>query len=282
MKAIILCALILFSISLSGQNTGINKTNPTQPLDVNGNVNIDGKLIMNGVQGTSGQVLRTATNGATQWISMGEFTYMVSYDQNGSFVVPAGITKVFVEIWGAGGGGSSGGGGAAGTYIQSVQNVIPGASLTITIGSGGPNATVFPGAATDGENSVVSGFSPSITMTALGGKGAGSNSPGYPRYYILSGHNYVQFEGQAGEANTFTYAQKNATTFAIIRKYGDGGASGPNYLSRNQGETRSINESTGTTTLETNIPTFAPVPGGGGGGGNFGKDGAKGRVVIRY
>ncbi len=279
MKAIIYLILIFFSISLQGQNVGINKSNPTQPLDVNGNVNVDGNILVNGVEGAAGQVLQTTSSGSMAWVNSGNYTYLKGYVQSGTFTVPAGITRVLVEVWGAGGGGSSGGGGAGGMYILSVQDVSPGTVLNITIGLGGANATTDPGAASDGGNTSVSGL-PTL-LTAIGGHGAYSTSPGYSSRYGTVGASYTQYIGQNGDANTFTYAQKNATTFAIIRKYGDGGAVGPDFNKRSQGETRSYNEST-SSFIETNSPTFAPYPGGGGGGGHFGRDGANGMVVIWY
>lgn len=279
MKSIISIALIFFSISLYCQNVGINKLNPEQPLDVNGNLNVDGKILVNGVEGTTGQILQTISSGATAWVNSGNYTFVSAFTQNGTFTVPAGITRVLIEAWGAGGGGSSGGGGAAGMYLYSVQNVTPGTLLTIAVGTGGANATTNPGSASDGGITTITGSG--VSLTAAGGKGAFSTTPGYAVRYVYSGATYVQYVGQNGDANTFTYAQKNSTTYAIIRKYGDGGAVGPDYNKRSQGQTISFNENTGSV-LESNNPTFAPYPGGGGGGGSFGEDGASGMVVIGY
>ena len=267
--------------AVNGQNVGINKPNPAQPLDINGNVNVDGRIMVNGTAGTTGQVLKTASSGATVWANMGDYTYVSSFTQNGSFIVPTGITRILVEAWGAGGGGSSGGGGAGGMYILSVETVTPGQTLTITVGTGGANATTFPGAATDGGSTIIGGSSPFVSLTVAGGKGAFSTAPGYASRFGISGDKFIQWPGQNGDANTFTYTQRNSTTYAIIRKYGDGGATGPGYNERSQGQTISYNESTGTS-LESNAPTFAPYPGGGGGGGSLGQDGANGMVNIWY
>lgn len=279
MKAILLCVIICFTQVVKAQNVGINKTNPAHSLDVNGNVNVDGKILLNAVAGNAGQVLSTNAFGVTEWASFSHYTYWVNFSQSGNFVVPAGVMKVLIEAWGAGGGGSSGGGGSAGMYVTSVQDVTPGESLTITVGTGGSKASTNPGAAANGTGSTVSGAF-GIIMTT-GGRGAFATAPGYTSRYGSSGGKYLQFPGQNGESNTFSYAQKNATTFAIIRKYGDGGAAGPAFNWRSQGETRSVNENTGLL-IESNNPTFAPYPGGGGGGGFYGEDGADGMVVIRY
>ncbi len=271
--------LLFGSVAVTAQNVGINKTNPQQSLDVNGNVNIDGKIYMNGVSGTTGQVLQTTSSGSTAWANLKNYTYVATYTNNGNFIVPAGVTRILIEAWGAGGGGSSGGGGAAGNYIFSVQDVTPSTSLTITIGTGGLNATTNPGAATDGGETKIEGLmSP---LTALGGGGSGSNSPGSSNRYALSGAKFIQVLGQNGETNTTSYTQKNATTFVTIQKYGDGGASGPNYNVKCQGQTIIVNESTGIL-ISNNLPTAAPYPGGGGSGGSLGKDGANGMVLIWY
>jgi len=281
MKQMFFILAVIVCSSLYGQNVGINKTNPNQSLDVNGNVNVDGNIMINGNAGQPGQVLRTASSGATAWANLGDYTYVASFTQNGVFNVPVGITRVLIEAWGAGGGGSSGGGGGGGMYLISIQDVTPGQVLTVTLGVGGAKATTNPGAASDGSITTVTGSLPFSGLTAAGGKGAFSTTPGYSIRYGYSNINLVQIPGQCGDANVFSYNQKNSTTYAITRKYGDGGATGPDFMKRNQGQTISYNENTGST-IESNSPTFAPYPGGGGGGGSFGQDGANGMVNIWY
>src|SRR4030042_6605093 len=66
------------------------------------------------------------------------YTYTVS----GTFTVPAGITSVIIECWGASGAGGGtaanntrgGGGGAGGAYARSLITVIPGNTYTVTVG----------------------------------------------------------------------------------------------------------------------------------------------------
>ncbi len=67
-------------------------------------------------------------------------TFIIS----GSFTVPGGVTKVYVECLGGGGGGSTiiangrrGGGGGGGAYAAGIVSVIPGNSYTVTVGNGG-------------------------------------------------------------------------------------------------------------------------------------------------
>jgi hypothetical protein len=56
---------------------------------------------------------------------------------SGSFVVPAGITHLLVEMWGGGSDVVPGGAGGGGAYARSVITVIPGATLTVKVGSHG-------------------------------------------------------------------------------------------------------------------------------------------------
>jgi len=57
-----------------------------------------------------------------------------------AYIVPTGVTSVFVQLWGAGGGSfeNSGGGGA---YVQGDLAVTPNETLTILVGGGGGGGT---------------------------------------------------------------------------------------------------------------------------------------------
>jgi hypothetical protein len=100
-----------------------------------------------------------------------------------TFVVPTGVARLSVEAWGGGGGGSaevqfpdciSSAGGGSGGYLRAIVSVMPGESLTITVGSGGA-----PGVA-GGSSSVMRGSSILVSAggggggTALSGPGAGT------------------------------------------------------------------------------------------------------------
>jgi trimeric autotransporter adhesin len=73
------------------------------------------------------------------------FAQTQTFSTSGSFIVPAGVTSIQVEAWGAGGAGggatgtpSAGGGGAGGAYARNnTLAVTPGSSYTVTVGSGG-------------------------------------------------------------------------------------------------------------------------------------------------
>lgn len=65
-----------------------------------------------------------------------------TFTSSGTFNVPAGVDKVFVEMYGGGGGGAGGGtgqgwGGEAGDRVQALIGVTPGGSVSVTLGAGG-------------------------------------------------------------------------------------------------------------------------------------------------
>ena len=99
----------------------------------------------------------TAT-GNVQFLTLGKMQQIAAHDvvqaadvtqifsTSGSFTVPAGVTKLTVEAWGAGGSGGeysssygpgSSGGGGGGAYSRSLLNVTPGSSYSYVVGAGG-------------------------------------------------------------------------------------------------------------------------------------------------
>ena len=97
-----------------------------------------------------------------------------------NFTVPAGVTRLMVEAWGAGGGGSdalpfpdcsSGGSGGGGGYLRTVLAVTPSETLSIVVGAGGG-----PGIA-GGASAIKRGTS---VLVSAGGGGAASATPGSP------------------------------------------------------------------------------------------------------
>jgi hypothetical protein len=71
-----------------------------------------------------------------------------SFPSNGNFVVPLGVTQIEVELWGGGAGSyasvsnSPSGGGSGGGYARKlIQGVLPGQSISVTVGNGGAAGT---------------------------------------------------------------------------------------------------------------------------------------------
>jgi hypothetical protein len=174
------------------------------------------------------------------------------------FIVPAGVTRIAVEVWGGGGGGGNatnntpepaGAGGGAGGYGKGVFAVTPGDGYTVVVGAGGGPAG--PGGA--------SSFG---SLISAGGGSAGANGP-----YSLGG---------AGGAGGTSSAPVNIAGGAgqwTSAPGGSYGGSAGNGGSGGTGDTGSVSGS-------------GQVPGGGGGGGfdlgDAGGAGGQGRVIIYY
>lgn len=108
---------------------------------------------------------------------------------SGTFTVPAGVTQITVECWGAGGGGSSinannrrGGGGGGGAYARSVLNVSPDQVFNVNVGTGGMQNT--SGGSTSFGNLVVAegGQAGQNNNSGGGSGGQASASTGQVRY----------------------------------------------------------------------------------------------------
>ena len=95
---------------------------------------------------------------------------------SGSFTVPAGITQLSVELYGAGGGGSvvpcnGGGGGGGGAYTSTILTVQAGQVLTINVGTGGAGAAVMKAPGSNGTDTQVLDSNGNALATAHGGTG---------------------------------------------------------------------------------------------------------------
>jgi hypothetical protein len=101
-------------------------------------------------------------------ITIGYAQTSQTFDASGNFVVPAGVTSITVQLWGAGGGGGSVsnacGGGGGGAFTRATLTVTPGSTIPVTVGNGGT-----PGNA---------GTSSSIMGVIANGGAAGGNRGG--------------------------------------------------------------------------------------------------------
>jgi hypothetical protein len=178
---------------------------------------------------------------------------------NATFTVPANVTRIMVEMWGAGGGGGGGsingftigGGGGAGAYAWNVfTNVTGGTSYQVTAGSGGAGG-IFGGA--NGAVGATSSFS--ALMIAAGGFG-GTNAT-------------TSVNGAGGVGGTSTGSIVNVQG-GNGDKYGNGGGAWRGS---------SVSLQTGATDSG---------PGGGGSGGSYtsvstpGNAGSAGLVIVYY
>ena len=153
---------------------GIKNFLPQYPLDVNGDINTTGTIRANGNAGTSGQVLESNGDGTMGWRNICDYKNTVTFlvTPGAARAVPAGVTKVMIEGWGAGGGGTAYGGGGGGGYIQAWLNVTPGENFTIQIGTAGGGSTTT---GTTGGSTFIT--APIGIFSALGGQGSNYSAP---------------------------------------------------------------------------------------------------------
>jgi PEGA domain/Collagen triple helix repeat (20 copies) len=102
------------------------------------------------------------------------------FQSSGTFVVPAGVSRLSVELYGAGGGGTvlrcnNGGGGGAGAYTSTILAVQEGQTLTINVGAGGSaGALSMPGG--NGGDAEVMDANNTVLAVAHGGGGGQPDS----------------------------------------------------------------------------------------------------------
>lgn len=213
--------------------------------------------------------------------------------------VPAGVTKVRVQVWGGGGAGGvgdginnsrGGGGGGAGGYVEGVvsDSSLPGTVFTINVGGEGDIAPYYPlppagscdygfpsggsvgnGAGCNGAGSSVSSTLMGVGFVANGGTGGSRDAAGRGGRAFVNGGSYVgkvlAIDGGNGDPREGSSGHG-----------GDGGAS---YAS--PGGLGGIYE-----TQRVNPRYEGTSVGGGGGGGtsdaqfSLGGNGGRGRVVI--
>lgn len=175
---------------------------------------------------------------------------------SGSFVVPAGITKIRVRGWGGGAGGqaaaAAGSGGGGGSYGEAILAVTAGETLVLTIGAAGVSSL-----GNGGNTEIIRGAT--VLLRCQGGQAAVGGvvtSPG--------GATFVGFKGGSGQQATNVSANWAGAG-------GDspcGGAGGPWVISGGAA-----------------VGNDGIYPGGGGGGGTglaAGGNGGGGRLIIDY
>lgn len=149
-----------------------------------------------------------------------------SFTSSGSWVCPAGVTKVLV--WGMGGGAGGGGGsnatasaggaggyGAAGVTLKPVLlDVVPNTTYTITIGAGGSGGTNT--ASTNAAGAVGSAGGDTSFGALMTWKGAPNNTTGgsYSHYHTQA-HGYVDTDFSNTAARYLQGTQATAANFAF-------------------------------------------------------------------
>jgi hypothetical protein len=264
---------------------GIGTDNPSEKLDITGNINLTGTIKANGVDGQPNEVLMKNSSGDLAWGNICDYKNFKQFEFAGAgmhyaWSIPAGVTKVMVEIWGGGGGGNGIGGGGAGGYIMGVVPVVPGATAIIIVGGGGNGGVLENTAGNGGESSFVADI-PAIYVA--GGNGANTGLPGTGGNW--SGYNgdvtFYSQKGQTGRRTEESYQQSSATEFVRMIKYGDGGA--PHGQESGGGQGGYAIVTTGGSTLKETLGMTGHAYGAGGGGARTnGGAGGAGRVIVRW
>lgn len=288
-NTIIFGVFLLTGFSSFSQNVGIGLTTPSEKLDVNGNLNVSGKIKINNIAGQQGQVLTTNSSGNTEWAWAGNFQNFQSFINTfaTNWTVPAGVTKILVEAWGGGGGGAIGGGGGSGGYVVAQYTVSPGNVVTITCGAGGAGPLTAGGNGGDGSATTVTVVIEQ--QYAYGGFGAYYNVPGgggNPGFVSNLAIQQIGISGEGGSASTESYGPFSTTVFYTAVQFGKGGNAPFATANGGKGGFRTYNSAT-SVTVKAIRSTIGTRPGGGGGGGGdsiafFGHDGGGGMVIIRW
>lgn len=248
MSRIIVFYLLFLSLNGFTQNVGIGTNTPSEKLDINGNLRINGALKPRGDAGVAGQVLRSnGNNNAPTWSNTG-FTNMRSFEPGladsiaqFTFTVPDGVYTMMVEMWGAGGpsisigvdsfhlgfnsplnilnhGGFMGGGGGA--YAKKIFPVNPGEQLQVSVSRSnitlnGTSKLVTPNGTLEVENGKPGAF---LFSNLFGGGNGGrlETATGIMAHpFVVMGEN-----GTAIEAELMT---ENGTSKKILFTPGQGG-----------------------------------------------------------
>jgi hypothetical protein len=236
-----------------------------------GDINAKGNITAGGTITATNFVGRFTGDGSglTNLPSVSAIPRMLVFTNDGTFVVPEGVTRVMVEVWGGGGGGGSGGfdgyddmfgkGGGGGGYGRQVCDVTPGTNYPVTVGLGG-------GSDADGGTSSFGSL-----IQATGGQAGCAYSEPCDSQGLWP-------EGRvAGGTSSAVVNKDGQPTGDLWGSYTDGGATG---FGGRGGWWRQVG-------IHTYEYSASVGPGGGGGAGlgptpGNGKPGARGRVIVYY
>jgi hypothetical protein len=290
MKFSVFILVIFSSVFASGQNVGVGTTTPAERLDVNGNINVTGTIKANGVDGNPNQVLMKNGSGALSWGDLCDYKNYAIFREVGnlSWIVPAGVTEIVVEVWGPGGGGSQYCSGAGGGYARGVYSVVPTQTITMDIPAGGV------GGATPQNGSVTSVSIGPNGIFAFGGFRGGTNinfidiARGGGADVAGNFRNFIYAVGESGQISTPKFIGNGTTNYETTE--GGQGGNGANTTDTGGKPGYRLNQLPAGTNLRNATPEPGKQPGGGGGAGFDmisagsvnGAAGGPGMVVIRY
>lgn len=152
-----------------------------------------------------------------------------TFTASDTFVVPAGVSQVEVEIWGAGGGsyasvpGGPSGGAAGGGYARKrVTGLVPGQVIAVTVGAGGQAGLVGGTSPTTGGGSSFGSYASAtggalnhlatVTAPQHGGTPAGTGVGGDVNLTGSAGQGSINNQGGMGGGAPMGGAQNSGTT----------------------------------------------------------------------
>jgi len=193
----------------------------------------------------------------------GSNVVVTEISSSGTFTVPAGVTSITVEAWGAGGAGGGSGsgsnarpGGGGGAYVKGTITTTAGTNYAVVIGAGG---------ATQTNNGTVTTFGGAGTFSADYGRGGSSGNT-------------------AGTGGTTGSSFVIASATSVTKTAGSSGNGRSNPVGGNGGDAGNATGSGGAGGNGTD-GSAGTTPGGGGGGAGYnsnGGAGANGHVTVTY
>lgn len=214
-----------------------------------------------------------------------------TFTSSGTFTVPAGVSTLTVECWGAGGGAAGGGlaggansggyGGGGGAYAKKTLTVTPGGVYAVTVGAGGagglPNYLGRDGGASSFDGACTAAGGLAATAAHRGTGGTAANSTGDVRFDGGDGGTATGSGGSGGGASAGSSSNGNdgASTSGSSGGAGGAGVTGSSGSGGGGGNANAVGSD-------------GHVWGGGGGGGGGGSSagaggaGARGQVVVSY
>ncbi len=178
--------LLLGTIGAQGPAGPAGPAGPQGPMGATGPAGPTGPV---GPAGPAGPAGPGGFNGIQEFTQAGSF----------SFMVPSGVSRILVELYGGGGGGaatqndgSGGGGGGGGAFVRSVIAVTAGDLITIDVGAAGPGGSGCGSAGSAAGGTEVVTSTGTVLALAGGGGGAPSSVNGNGGSFSISsgiGHN---------------------------------------------------------------------------------------------
>jgi hypothetical protein len=218
----------------TGAQGPVGLTGPQGPQGNQGVAGAQGPIGLTGAQGAQGIQGPTGATGPSM------FSNMLVYATPGTFswTVPAGVTKIMVEVWGGGGGGGNShattsgwmSGGGAGGYGKDIFVVTSGANYSVVVGAagtaGGGNGgtssfgTLISATGGNGGMSIGTWQSPSGGTSSASFNISGGSGSWNAQQTSLGGAGGASFGGSGGSGAA------NGAAATTGRSPGGGGGSG--------------------------------------------------------